>query len=171
MPDLPLPQIECTACNNSFQQTSVVVLQCPDRHPYCRDCIRNMFALASRDEESYPPKCCTGKVELDLVRDVLGNTLTRTYQAKEIEYNSPQRCYCSNVECATFQSPASVRNDIATCSKCATKTCTLCSAAQHLGSCDARDDSFLALADDRAWQSCFRCKAVVELTYGCNHIT
>lgn len=57
---------------------------------------------------------------------------------------------------------------------CRRTTCSICKATSH-GILDCPKDeattAVLTAADEAGWSRCYRCRALVELTIGCYHIT
>ena len=164
--------ISCEACTTRVTASKALTLACPEPHSYCEDCVKQMFHLALFDESQYPPKCCVGTIEVDAACRFLSEDFVQTYKEREIEYNSPERCYCSNAACAAFVPPSRVEDGVATCPQCDTDTCTTCFASAHTGTCPSNEDdqALLRLAGEQGWVQCYRCKAMVELVNGCNHM-
>ncbi|KAH6605967.1 hypothetical protein Trco_005120 [Trichoderma cornu-damae] len=161
----------CIVCNEDF--SFVDILRCPCSHEYCRGCLSNYIDKATGDESIFPPRCCGQPIPLDGVHqifipaDVLGR-----YRAKELEYNSSKRCYCHVPSCSTFIPAQFIRDEVATCVKCRSRTCVICRGASHEGDCprDTATANFLRVAGDNGWKRCYKCRRMVELTHGCNHI-
>ncbi|KAF7920911.1 hypothetical protein EAE99_007763 [Botrytis elliptica] len=62
---------------------------------------------------------------------------SRLRPCKKVEFDTPNRTYCSNPLCSAFIHPESIINEQATCLDCSTITCTLCKATAHGGDCPA----------------------------------
>jgi hypothetical protein len=96
------------------------------------------------------------------------------FLAKKIEFETPNRIYCSKPSCSTFIPPQGIKNDVVTCIRCSTLTCAVCKKAAHANS-DCPDDpaaqQLLQLATQEGWQKCYSCARFVELEHGCNHIS
>lgn len=109
----------------------------------------------------FPPKCCRIPIPIDICRTLLSPTLTGQLRAKEIEFGTPNRIYCSNTDCSTFIPPGTIRIDVATCVKCRSTTCTKCKKPAHKNA-DCLDDpstqSLVQLAQGEEWQWCYHCK-------------
>jgi hypothetical protein len=127
------------------------------------------------DEPLYPPRCCRREMPWDDVSLKINNDLATASAEKkeELDMHAGQRTYCSNTTCARFIGTAHVVHDIATCPTCNKATCTMCKATGHEEDCpaDAALQQTLSLAKDRGWQRCERCRSVVDLAFGCYHIT
>ncbi|GAB0134551.1 hypothetical protein EsDP_00002916 [Epichloe bromicola] len=161
----------CVACTSDVAFFDTV--RCPCSHDYCRDCIAKLFSAAISDESLFPPRCCKTPIPLGLNQIFLPPKLLGTYKAKELEYGTPNRTYCHVPTCSTFVPPAFVRDDVATCVKCRSKTCTICKGKSHAGDCPADTSTLdaLRIAAHNGWQRCHSCRSMVDLTSGCNHIT
>ncbi|KAL6820725.1 hypothetical protein V8C40DRAFT_251192 [Trichoderma camerunense] len=161
----------CLVCTDEFP--FVETLRCPCSHDYCRECLSNYVKKAIDDESIFPPQCCgkpiplTGVNQIFLSPDILGK-----YRAKELEYNAEKREYCHVPTCSTFIPKQFIKDEVGTCVKCGRKTCVICKGASHTGDCpkDTATAEVLRVAGDRGWKRCFKCRRVVELAVGCNHI-
>ncbi|KAL7938805.1 hypothetical protein V8C35DRAFT_289242 [Trichoderma chlorosporum] len=161
----------CIVCNDEFPFAET--LRCACSHDYCRECLSNYVKKAIDDESIFPPRCCgqpiplTGVNQIFISSDILGK-----YRAKELEYNAEKRVYCHIPACSTFIPKQFFKDEVATCVKCSKKTCVICKGASHEGDCpkDTATADLLRVAGDRGWKRCYRCRRVVELAYGCNHI-
>ncbi|KAL7898113.1 hypothetical protein HDV63DRAFT_33721 [Trichoderma sp. SZMC 28014] len=161
----------CIVCNEDFP--FVDTLRCPCSHDYCRGCLSNYISKALNDESIFPPRCCGKTIPLDGVNqifippDILGK-----YRAKELEYGSTNRLYCHLPSCSTFIPTQFIKDEVATCVKCRNRTCTICKGASHVGDCpkDTETANILRIAGDNGWKRCFKCRRLVELSHGCNHI-
>jgi IBR domain, a half RING-finger domain len=103
----------------------------------------------------------------------LTSELVQQYGAKKIEHDTKDKTYCSNEHCSAFIVVDDPTDEQVCCSKCEEVTCTMCKGVAHTGDCpaDSKLQMVLALADELHWQRCTGCRAVVELSTGCNHIT
>jgi hypothetical protein len=95
------------------------------------------------------------------------------FHKARIVFSTLDKTYCSNPECAEFILPAQIMADHAYCKICGSETCVHCKQYMHSGDCPEDDDlnAIIQLAQDEGWRRCHSCKAMVELTYGCNHMT
>ncbi|KAG5915887.1 hypothetical protein E4U61_004171 [Claviceps capensis] len=161
----------CVACTSEVASTDSV--RCPCSHDYCRDCITSLFSAATNDESLFPPRCCKEPIPLDLYKPFLSTTLLGTYEAKKLEYGTLDKTYCHVRTCSTFVPPAFVKDDVATCVKCQSKTCTMCKGETHTDDCpaDTLTADFLQIATENGWQRCYSCRRMVDLNTGCNHIS
>ncbi|KAI4755250.1 hypothetical protein E4T52_12802 [Aureobasidium sp. EXF-3400] len=168
--------LTCTGCESLFTKYQSFKAPC-DRHYYCRECLANFFEYTIGDESLYPPKCCDREILFDNVKTLLDDKLVARYADKKIEYDTEpnKRTYCCGDNCKTFIPETSIEDEVATCSDCGKRICTICKEAAHRGDCPKDEDtqSLLELADNEGWQLCYntKCHRVVALTIGCNHIT
>jgi hypothetical protein len=161
----------CTACQEDTPFYDLARVPC--RHEYCRDCLKDLFRSSLTDDSLFPPRCCRQPITSGAVRIFLPADLVRQYEAKKIEFDTPDRTYCSNPQCSSFIPLDNIRGERAICAVCGTVTCTMCKAASHLGDCpaDTALQRVLHTAAENGWQRCFNCRRLVELEVGCNHMT
>ncbi|KAG6138125.1 hypothetical protein E4U28_004300 [Claviceps purpurea] len=161
----------CVACTSEVASTDSI--RCPCSHDYCGDCTTSLFSAAINDESLFPPRCCQEPIPLDLIKPFLSATLLGAYEAKKLEHETPDKTYCHVRTCSAFVPPAFVKDDVATCVKCQSKTCTMCKGEMHTNDCpaDTLTADFLQVATEKGWQRCYSCRRMVGLDTGCNHIT
>ncbi|UJR20435.1 hypothetical protein I4U23_023566 [Adineta vaga] len=163
--------MKCAVCMELVSKNDPRV---PCGHAYCIGCLKELFTTSMQDETLMPPRCCRKEIPTDLARLTLKET--EDFNAKRLEYSTIDRLYCSQPTCSTFIPPSLIIDSIGTCpnSKCRTTTCAICKGASHGNlDCPKDDDTaaLLAAAKEAGWTRCYRCRAVVELTHGCYHIT
>jgi hypothetical protein len=163
---------QCEVCFTNFRAANLVSLPCGMR--YCKQDLQGLFVRATTDETLYPPRCCGESIPLQLIQPELSVDELQAFREAEVEFTTTNRTYCSNVRCGKFVPPVDITDGRAACKSCDMDTCTLCKHEYHLGG-DCPDDpsilETLALADEQGWQRCYSCRAMVELEYGCNHMT
>lgn len=164
----PTSRVECEVCTE--RKFSFDTTRAPCGHVNCKDCIVQLFTNSLVDESLFPPRCCRQPIPLLQVRDFLSSAQIAAFEEKSIEINDSSRTYCSRATCSKYIPPTSVRMNVGICSSCNTRTCVLCKKQAHSGECPDGTEEVLELARERGWQRCFRCRSVVELTVGCNHI-
>jgi hypothetical protein len=164
-------QHDCAACLET--KSSIDTVQAPCEHYYCRDCIYRLFDDAITDESLFPAKCCRQPIPVSLVADILGPSLIDRTEQKVIENNTPDRTYCADPECATFIPPFPCAGSTLFCPRCGEATCSSCKRKAHEGGCgeDGDTNAVLQMAQEVGWKRCYRCHTLVELNFGCNHIT
>ncbi|KAL2022089.1 hypothetical protein VTK56DRAFT_6133 [Thermocarpiscus australiensis] len=163
----------CVACCEEFWTGNL--LACPScDHEYCRNCLQDLFRASLTDETLFPPRCCGEAIPLEECLRFLPSTLVEQFRAKKVEFETPNRTYCHQPNCASFIPPESISGDVATCVKCLTTTCTICKGPSHGGD-DCPDDpatqALAELAAQQGWQKCNSCRTYIELDIGCNHMT
>lgn len=126
-----------------------------------------------------PPKCCTKEhIQLKHVEKLFDLQFKKLWNRKFVEYTTKNRLYCPAKRCGQFIKPSRIRHEkgrtFARCASCDTKVCAQCNNRWHKTvecPADATMDAFLDEAEKQGWQRCYRCKAMVELREGCNHMT
>ncbi|OLN81204.1 putative E3 ubiquitin-protein ligase ARI5 [Colletotrichum chlorophyti] len=163
---------QCISCLDRYDLTDVA--RCPCNHEYCSSCLKTLFKNSLTDETLFPPRCCGRAIPVDNHLPFLSPRIVGEFRAKEIEFSTQNRTYCYEKTCSTFIPPTFIRDDIATCPRCRQKTCVMCKGAQHRRQDCAEDtltQDLLQIAAANGWQRCYSCRRVVELLYGCNHMT
>lgn len=161
----------CVACKEEKQL--VVQTHCKYKHKYCRTCIVRLFEIAIHDDSLFPPRCDGTQIALDSVRPFLSLELSRRYETKLEEIKTRNRTYCHNNFCAAFIPTDLIKAGVGRCSKCGAITCARCKTRSHPNDCptDADLQQLRRIAQRKKWQTCYSCKAYVQLDTGCNHIT
>lgn len=131
-------------------------------------------------ESLFPPKCCLTEIPLNEVVTALDRNQKDLYKAKAAEYSlKPEaRWYCPNASCGKWIPPSKLhrlRMLGAKCPSCDTKICGYCRGMSHETGVDCPEDfgleATLEEAERQGWRRCYKCRALVELTTGCRHIT
>lgn len=170
-PPTQQPQATCVACTETLLQTDVTTAPCS--HIYCRDCTIKLFEDSLRDETLFPPRCCRTAIPLPLVQHFLSPDIRREFENKTVEYNDGNRTYCSSPICSRYLHPfPNPRVNGRYCARCNLWTCIRCKKSHYPGNaCPDENEGMLQLAKKSGWRRCSRCKNMVELRTGCNHIT
>ncbi|RDA95856.1 hypothetical protein CP533_5165 [Ophiocordyceps camponoti-saundersi (nom. inval.)] len=165
------PTTVCTCCGD--QHVFYDVARCPCKHEYCRECLASLFTASIGDESLFPSRCCKQPIPIEPNQVFLPSELVGKFKAKKIEFETPNRTYCYEPTCSTFVPLQFIKNDVATCTRCAKTTCTICKQMSHRGDCpkDPAVQELLRIAAANQWQHCYSCARLVELAHGCNHIT
>ncbi|KAF4962841.1 hypothetical protein FSARC_9084 [Fusarium sarcochroum] len=160
---------ECVACNDRFPP--LALSRSPCSHEYCRGCLIGLVRSSLQDESLFPPRCCGQPIPVKQDR-WFSPELVGQFQAKKLEFDTPNRTYCSKPPCSTFVPPTFIAGDVATCPRCSRRTCIHCKAPYHTGVCqsDTAAQQILQLAAENGWQRCYACHRVVELDIGCYHM-
>ncbi|KAF5642317.1 IBR finger domain protein [Fusarium tjaetaba] len=101
---------ECIACNDEFPP--LALSQSPCSHEYCRVCLVGLVRSSLQDESLFPPKCCGRAIPVKQSR-WFSPQLVGQFQAKKLEFDTPNRTYCSEPSCSTFVPPAFIEDDLA----------------------------------------------------------
>ncbi|KAH7328294.1 hypothetical protein B0I35DRAFT_14267 [Stachybotrys elegans] len=170
-------QVECVVCMSDVSPSKAPKLKCG--HRMCNPCLQRSFRLSISDPQHMPPKCCTQDlIPLKHVEKLFDDSFKRTWNRKFTEYSTRNRIYCPAKKCGEWIKPANIQKvdgrKMARCSHCRTKVCGTCNGKWHSSrDCpkDEETNQFLQQAQEEGWQRCYRCKAMVELKEGCNHMT
>lgn len=165
-------------CMDDLPPRKAAKLKCG--HRMCHSCLKRSFKLSITDPQHMPPRCCTAdNIPLKHVEKLFDNEFKKTWNKKFTEYSAKNRIYCIKRGCNEFIRPEDIHHSddgkkYGRCARCRTKVCVRCNGKWHGGRDCPKDEEtvrFLAQAKDEGWQRCFRCKAMVELKEGCNHMT
>lgn len=168
---------ECTSCFDEVPDKKAVDMPC--NHKYCSPCFSQLILTATSNEATFPPKCCLQEIPRMTMREHLPPKALAQFDEKALEYAVAigNRYYCVSPKCAKWIDTRVARrmNGILECPHCAFKLCTTCRGPQHPSNEDCPQDYGLGPILDQAeragWRRCYRCRALVELTSGCRHIT
>lgn len=163
-------KVKCTACLDEREDIAFFG-RCG--HPYCHDCTRRLI-LSTRNEALYPPRCCGQVVPPIVVLSVLNYEELRRFSDKALEYNTEDRVYCADPRCSQFIPQFAIADKNATCPRCSKITHLPCRSLAHPGAPCSNNKTrheIFEMARAEKWRKCSKCKNVVELLLGCNHIT
>ena len=162
---------DCISCGE--KHLFFEVARCPCSHEYCLTCLETLFRLSMGDESLFPPRCCTIPIPIESARMFLPSALVGEFMDKRVELETADRTYCHHPACSRFIGKDFIQGDVGTCRSCWRETCTLCKKAAHESDCpqDAALQELLQVVAEKGWQRCYACHRVVELDYGCNHIS
>ena len=172
-----LTTYECTSCFDDVPQNKVVDMPC--HHKYCSPCFSQLILTAITHEATFPPKCCLQEIPKKTMREHLPPKALAQFDEKALEYAVAigNRYYCVSSKCAKWIDTRIARrmNGVLECPHCAIRLCTTCRGPQHPSNEDCPQDYGLGPTLDQAeragWRRCYHCRALVELTSGCRHIT
>ncbi|KAL1719404.1 hypothetical protein EV715DRAFT_272792 [Schizophyllum commune] len=168
--------IECIVCMDDIATQQRV--QGPCGHFYCRGCTRQLVTAALQDESLWPLRCDNRPLPIPAIRALLDSATQRTFDARSAELSTPatRRLYCPNATCSHFlgaTDPDGVRSNVR-CPRCSTLACSSCKERAHPGAACGENqatEAVRALARASGWQTCPKCKNIVELSQGCFHMT
>jgi hypothetical protein len=163
--------VDCVTCRDAFRFSELV--RCPCGDLYCFECLKSLFMRSIKDETLFPPRCCVEGIPLLMIEGKLSDEELSNFESAIIEFTTIDRTYCAQKDCGRFVPPNPTHSGHVVCAACNTETCTYCKGLSHGGDC-SEDEALLAvlaLAEGQRWRRCFRCKTMVELNIGCNHIT
>ncbi|KND88707.1 E3 ubiquitin-protein ligase itt1 [Tolypocladium ophioglossoides CBS 100239] len=169
--------VKCVICMSDISPSKTAKLKCG--HTMCRSCLERNFKLSVTDPQHMPPRCCTqDHIPLKHVDRLFDDRFKKAWNRKFAEFSTRNRLYCPSRKCGEWIKPANIHREngrkVARCSRCRTKVCGVCNGKWH-GSEDCPKDEetarLLAQAKNEGWKRCYRCKAVVELKEGWNHMT
>jgi hypothetical protein len=179
-PTRPIKMVECVVClDEDIPSIKAAELKCG--HKMCHSCLRRSFKLSLTDPQHMPPKCCNADhIPLRHVTRLFNDSFKKSWNKKYAEFSTRNRVYCPAEGCGEWIKPENIHKDSATgrkygkCGQCKTKVCVACNGKWHSsGHCPKDEDTkkLLEQAKKEGWQRCHKCKAIVELKEGCNHMT
>lgn len=165
--------LECVVCSDTEPADQIITLSC--NHDMCKTCTVRLFKGAMKDESLFPPRCCrTHEVPIELARPLLGDTLAARFEEKAVELRTQDRTYCHVPHCSESIKPESIVGNVGRCTDCWSRTCALCKGRRHKGEDCPLDEGrrqIEQMARENGWRQCDGCKRMVELNYGCFHMT
>ncbi|KZP08734.1 hypothetical protein FIBSPDRAFT_802690 [Athelia psychrophila] len=193
------PMTAAQTANSSKRLPFGLRLPCPGKHPYCMNCL-SQYISSKLDPDGqggvkdgrivFPIRCpeCPADKWPEGIPDTIAVKVLTKDTADLWHYqkllDSLPRYYCPNKSCsALVQMDESSTDPQATCPLCSMIMCVPCKVQWHDGyTCEAyqalpaedrsaEDLLLLRLAKKEKWRRCNKCKRMVELISGCNHIT
>ena len=175
----------CVICQDPIHGTEV---RAPCGHHYDPGCILDLFRSAITDESLFPPRCCRQNIPLYSVRPLLSAEIVEQFTEKQRELSTFRRVYCSNPRCSRFLGPVTqgwaTRPLVCPAPGCGARTCSGCrrslptavswnplSDILHDCRVDDADSRVLDMGRAAQWAQCPSCDQMIELAYGCFHIT
>lgn len=184
------PAFRCSICEDDFLGFLPINVA---GYKTCKDCfdsgIRPQFEAALLNEESYPPKVGSTKLNIQRYADLFSTDFVSRYCKKAKEFDIPPklRVYCA--DCGLFLRKATEQRRTSTCESCLSKTCLRCRVLvvpARFGTSLVSNShppcrSFASIDDlhmlpestrGKDWQICpgKDCGTLVTLQYGCNHV-
>lgn len=104
---------------------------------------------------------------------VLSEDKLFSFDKAAVEFTTANRTYCTRLACARFIPSSGMTSDLLVCPYCDMEMCAHCKGGSHEGDCpeDQSLQVMLQLTKGQGWQRCRGCNAIVELEFGCNHMT
>lgn len=146
-------------------------------HSYDLFCLGSLVEQAAIDEALYPPRCCKLPIPPEAFKALIPTEIWENFEKRSIEWTTPakDRRYCPWPMCSEFLGSAQTLDREVACPACHSLLCTYCQEPAHPWdtSCDRKDDSTMIehMLQENSWQRCPGCGVIVELSFGCNHMT
>ncbi|XP_023639578.1 E3 ubiquitin-protein ligase dbl4 [Capsella rubella] len=162
---------------------------CPHRH--CFSCVKKHVEvkLLSGIEPTCLEYGCKFVLTLKSCSKVLTSKLIDMWKHKMYEDSIPasEKIYCPYPSCSTLMSKSALSSEadqpnVRSCVKCCGLFCIDCKVPSHTDlSCDdykklhpdplVDDLKLQSLANNNMWRQCIKCRHMIELSSGCNHMT
>ncbi|CAG8931546.1 unnamed protein product [Penicillium salamii] len=159
----------CTSCMEDVLGRDMVWSACD--HPYCAKCALYMLEESFKKGIIFPPRCCDGFLLFETKKHLFTTEIWARFELETTKSNDPSPLYCYDPRCSAYIPP----QHRGACQNCTKKTCVKCIRAKHRGPCDLRgtdqDRQLKELALENSWRRCEGCGHMVELKFGCNHMT
>ncbi len=164
-------RLTCISCD---EEDGVVLFTAPCKHSYCDDCLNSYVKSALEPDGTFPPLCCNLPITLQSARTHLHPDLVKHYEEKRAEIVAACSLPCAQSGCCVVIPPENIVDCLGHCPACNNYTCTKCRLQEHKEKpcpTDAEQEQVLKLAKEHGWQACYRCNNMIELNFGCNHMT
>lgn len=167
-------------------------------HRFCFSCMKQHveIKLLGGKTATCPSDGCKSEVKMDCCAKFLDPKLVEVMiqRKKEGSINVSDKVYCPYPKCSELMAKAEVfeytkqffvgteQSPARKCMKCGLFFCMQCKVPWHYkDTCDdfskskryqnAGDGMLKSLAQSKRWRQCIRCNNMVELAFGCYHIT
>ena len=164
-------RLTCTSCSEEDDAISFIA---PCRHSYCDDCLASYMKSALQPDGFFPPLCCNLPITLQSVRIHLNHDLVKRYEEKCAENFAACSLLCAQSGCCVVIPPEKIVDGLGHCLACNNYTCTRCRLQEHKDKpcpTDEEQEDLMKLAKEQGWQACYRCNNMIELNFGCKHMT
>jgi IBR domain, a half RING-finger domain len=163
-----------------FQRQQNILYTHSCGHINCKGCLKQLFRTALRDITMLPLRCCEVEIDLTPVKSILNEDEAALLLQRNSESKVKEKMHCP--QCNLFinlDNLPSQRKTI-TCTGCLTSLCSECRTRSHqFRTCSENkadnqstsDKALFNLASSKGWKQCPMCRVIIELEYGCNHMT
>lgn len=161
----------CTSCGDEEDGTWFTA-QC--KHSYCDECLPSYVKSALEPAGTFPPICCNLPIKLHSARAHLPHDMVKRWERKHAEILAACSLICAQPGCCVVIPPEKTVEGLGHCLACNNYTCTRCRLQVHKDKpcpTDVEQEDLMKLAKEQGWQACYRCNNMVELNFGCNHMT
>ncbi|KAH6631872.1 hypothetical protein F5144DRAFT_490702 [Chaetomium tenue] len=170
----------CVRCRDDATPVSQTAkLKCC--HRMCHPCLRKVFKLSLSDPQHHmPPRCCTNdNIPAGSVDKLFDSNFKNEWNQQFKQHTGRSHKTCPSRRCGELLKLEEMRREGARwqgrCSRCRTKVCASCNGRwHHEPECPSDDDAALFAIEQptkrEPWQRCYRCKTMVEVKDGRNHI-
>ena len=163
----PQQEPSCISCSDEIEAVSFTA---PCKHSYCNDCLASYVKNALEPAGLFPPACCNLPITLQSVQAHIHDELVKRWQKKQLEIVESCTLVCAKSGCRVVISPENIVEDLGHCLACNNHICTMCRMQAHKDEPCPNED-VMNLAKKEGWQRCYRCNNMIELNFGCNHMT
>lgn len=148
-------------------------------HSQCVKCMRKLFQHALGDNSLLPLRCCDVPIDMNISTQLLEKKDAERLQRRVEEQEATNKMYCP--QCSAFLNLDLINSTSSTDINCVcgTDICVVCKTVAHPGVTCAEnkssqidpDELALELSLKEGWKQCPQCQMIIELDFGCNHMT
>lgn len=161
----------CISCDD---KNDANLFAAPCKHGYCDECLASYVKSALEPDGNFPPRCRNLPITLQSARPHLHYDLVKSYEERYAEINAACSLLFARPGCCVVIPQEKIVEGLGHCTACNNYTCTRCRLQKHrdkLCPTDAEQEDLLKLAKEKGWCRCYRCNNMIELNFGCNHMT
>lgn len=161
----------CISCDD---KNDANLFAAPCKHGYCDECLASYVKSALEPDGNFPPGCCNLPITLQSARPHLHYDWVKSYEERYAEINAACSLLCARPGCCVVIPQEKIVEGLGHCTACNNYTCTRCRLQKYrdkLCPTDAEQEDLLKLAKEKGWCRCYRCNNMIELNFGCNHMT
>jgi hypothetical protein len=168
-----LPRLQCIVCYSTKRS---FVLAC--NHAYCTVCMKELLQQALKDSDLIPLRCCELPIDMTVSTLLLNSRGSNILLERTEEKAARNKMYCPSCSKFIDLDRVDLTESITFYCYCGIELCSVCRTASHAEvTCQANldvrngsDKPVLDLGEANGWKQCPNCAALIELTYGCNHM-